>query len=98
MKDGGVTHHQYVTELTYLLFLKMAKETGTEKQLPEGYQWDNLIAVENGDRLGFYKDLLAHLAKEGSSLVQQIYSESRTSIQKPRTLSNLIDELVHRLD
>lgn len=93
LKDGGVTYHQYVTELTYLLFLKMAKETGTEKQLPEGYRWDDLIAVQNGDRLGFYKELLTHLAKEGSSLVQQIYSESRTSIQKPRTLSNLIDEL-----
>lgn len=93
LKDGGVTYHQYVTEITYLLFLKMAKETGTEKQLPEGYRWDNLIAVQNGDRLGFYKQLLTHLAENGSSLVQQIYSESRTSIQKPRTLSNLIDEL-----
>jgi len=82
LKDGGVTYHQYVTELTYLLFLKMAKETGTEKQLPEGYRWDNLIAVQNGDRLGFYKELLTHLAKEGSSLVRQIYVESRTSIQK----------------
>jgi type I restriction enzyme M protein len=93
LKDGGVTYHQYVSELTYLLFLKMAKETRTEKQLPEGYRWDDLIAVQNGDRLGFYKELLTHLAKEGSSLVQQIYFESRTSIQKPRTLSNLIDEL-----
>ena len=33
LKDDGVTYHQYVTELTYLLFLKMAKETGTEKQI-----------------------------------------------------------------
>jgi type I restriction enzyme M protein len=36
LKDDGVTYHQYVTELTYLLFLKMAKETGTEDQLPAG--------------------------------------------------------------
>lgn len=28
LKDDGVTHHQYVTELTYLLFLKMEQETG----------------------------------------------------------------------
>ena len=27
--DDGITYHQYVTELTYILFLKMAKETGT---------------------------------------------------------------------
>ena len=42
LKDDGVTYHQYVTELTYLLFLKMAKETDTEDQLPEGYRWDDL--------------------------------------------------------
>jgi len=28
LKDDGVTYHQYVSELTYLLFLKMAQETG----------------------------------------------------------------------
>ena len=36
LRDDGITYHQYVTELTYLLFLKMTKETGTENQLPEG--------------------------------------------------------------
>lgn len=30
LRDDGVTYHQYVTELTYLLFLKMAKETGQD--------------------------------------------------------------------
>jgi type I restriction enzyme M protein len=93
LKDGGVTYHQYVTELTYLLFLKMAKETKTEELLPEGYRWDDLITVPNGERLEFYKKLLTHLAENGSSLVRQIYFESRTSIQKPRTLSNLVDGL-----
>ena len=34
LKDDGVTYHQYVTELTYLLFLKMAKETGREDGIP----------------------------------------------------------------
>lgn len=33
LKDDGVTCHQYVTELTYLLFLKMAEETGSEDQI-----------------------------------------------------------------
>ena len=34
LRDDGITYHQYVTELTYLLFLKMLKETGSEGQLP----------------------------------------------------------------
>ena len=42
LRDDGITYHEYVTELTFLLFLKMAKETGTEEQLPAGYRWDDL--------------------------------------------------------
>lgn len=42
LRDDGITYHQYVTELTYILFLKMAKETGTEKNIPEGYRWNDL--------------------------------------------------------
>ncbi len=34
LKDDGVNYHLYVTELTYLLFLKMAKETGQEQGIP----------------------------------------------------------------
>ena len=33
LRDDGITYHQYVTELTYILFLKMAKETGAESQI-----------------------------------------------------------------
>jgi type I restriction enzyme M protein len=44
LEDDGVTYHQYVTELTDLLFLKMAQETGSEDQLPEGYRWADLEA------------------------------------------------------
>lgn len=33
LRDDGITYHQYVTELTYILFLKMAKETGTEASI-----------------------------------------------------------------
>ena len=44
LRDDGITYHQYVTELTYILFLKMAKETGKEKHIPEEYRWDVLIS------------------------------------------------------
>ena len=39
LKDDGVAYHQYATELTYLLFLKMTQETGSEDQIPAGYRW-----------------------------------------------------------
>jgi len=43
LRDDGITYHQYVSELTYLLFLKMAEETGTEHQIPEGWRWQDLV-------------------------------------------------------
>ena len=38
LRDDGITYHQYVTELTYILFLKMINETGTEKTLVDAVQ------------------------------------------------------------
>lgn len=43
LRDDGITYHQYVTELTYILFLKMSKETETEGKIPEQYRWDKLV-------------------------------------------------------
>jgi type I restriction enzyme M protein len=44
LRDDGITYHQYVTELTYILFLKMAKETGAETKIPAGCRWADLTA------------------------------------------------------
>ena len=105
LKDDGVTYHQYVTELTYLLFLKMAQETGTEDQLPESYRWANLEAWAAPNRLQFYKMLLIHLGNHGSALVQEIFANASSFIKKPATLSTLVTEIdkldwysVHRED
>ena len=44
LRDDGITYQDYVTELTYLLFLKMMKETDEEKSLPKGFRWDDLTS------------------------------------------------------
>ena len=93
LKDDGVTYHQYVTELTYLLFLKMAKETGTEDQLPEGYRWDDLERESAPKRLEFYKLLLIHLGSHGSLLVREIFANANSFIKRPATLSTLVTEI-----
>jgi type I restriction enzyme M protein len=97
LKDDGVTYHQYVTELTYLLFLKMAKETNTESQLPEGYRWDDLERRSAPERLTFYKSLLLYLGEHGSLLVREIFANASSFIKKPTTLSILVTE-IEKLD
>jgi len=93
LKDDGVTYHQYVTELTFLLFLKMAKETGTEDQLPEEYRWTDLEMRAKPYRLEFYKIMLIHLGTHGSSLVNEIFANASSFIKKPATLSTLVKEI-----
>jgi len=97
LKDDGVTYHQYVTELTYLLFLKMTKETGHESQLPEDYRWDILEGKSAADRLGFYREMLVKLGSLGSPLVRQIFANASSFIKKSTTLSILVTE-IDRLD
>ncbi len=90
LRDDGITYHQYVTELTYILFLKMAKETGSEDKLPEGYKWDDLKSKSGIELKNFYKDLLNHLGEKSSGIVQQIYQGSSTNIDEPKNLEKII--------
>ncbi|WP_345812583.1 N-6 DNA methylase [Paraburkholderia sp. PREW-6R] len=90
LRDDGVTYHEYVTELTYLLFLKMAKETGTEDKLPEGFRWDDLESKAAPERLEAYKVMLIHLGTHGSMITREIFAAARSFIDKPATLTALI--------
>lgn len=93
LRDDGVTYHQYVTELTYLLFLKMAKETVTEDQLPDGYRWDDLKAKSAPDRLDHYRRTLLELGRHDRPLVRAIYTDASSFIRKPATLSKLVTDI-----
>src|SRR5207245_8893394 len=86
LKDDGVTYHQYVSELTYLLFLKMMKETdqedrlvifkspkkGAPKEKLSGTRWADLMSASALDRLDMYKDLLLDYGRYSHGTVQEI--------------------------
>src|SRR5215218_9186115 len=74
LRDDGITYHQYVTELTYLLFLKMAEETKTEGRLPEGFRWRELVAADGVEQLAFYRRLLLELGSHADKRVEAIYA------------------------
>lgn len=93
LRDDGITYHQYVTELTFLLFLKMMKETGQENQLPRGYRWDDLHGKDGVEQLNFYRALLVHLGAEGSGLVRTIFANATTSLRQPRNLAKLVQDI-----
>jgi type I restriction enzyme M protein len=93
LRDDGITYLQYVTELTYLLFLKMMKETGTEEQIPKGYRWDDVAKKDGAELLEFYKKLLIDLGSKGSGRVQEIYANATTSFRQPRNLRTVVEAI-----
>src|ERR1700752_4924691 len=88
LRDDGVTYNEYVTELTFLLFLKMLAETGKESRLPKQYRWSEFAKREGLDQLDYYKRLLLDLGqptvKDG--LVRAIFTDAQTRLRKPTNL------------
>lgn len=100
LRDDGITYNEYVTELTYLLFLKMLAETGRESRLPEAYRWAKLDSREGLEQLEFYRQLLLDLGnqkKVTDPVVLAIFTDAQTKLRKPTNLKALTDA-IDRLD
>jgi type I restriction enzyme M protein len=97
LRDDGITYQAYVTEITYLLFVKMLQETEREGVLPAGYRWADLTRREGEDLLTHYRALLLKLGTEGNGTVRAIFTDAQTSLRKPTNLKDLVTQL-DRLD
>jgi type I restriction enzyme M protein len=96
LRDDGVTYQDYVTELTFLLFLKMMQETEREAVLPAPYRWTEIARREGMDQLDHYKRALLDLGKAPNPTVQAIFTDAQTKLRKPanlKTLTTAIDAL-----
>jgi type I restriction enzyme M protein len=98
LRGDGVSYHEYISELTYLLFLKIADETTAEIALPEGFRWRDLLGYEGSDLLTFYRDMLTYLGGHASSrVVQEIYAFPTTLFSHSENLRAVISGIA-RLD
>jgi type I restriction enzyme M protein len=69
LRKDGITYQQYVTELTYLLFLKMMAERSREKgSLPKGMRWADLVAANGLAKLELYRKTLVTLGTVSTRL------------------------------
>ncbi len=93
LRDDGITYHQYVTELTYILFLKMAKETGTEDKIPVQYRWDILTKPKGIELKKYYKKLLEYLGEECTGRIREIYNGAVSNIEEPKNLEKIITSI-----
>lgn len=92
LRGDGITYYQYVSELSYLLFLKIAQENGTEHLIPEGFRWENLESHHEEGLLGFYQEMLTHLgANAKSEVIKAIYAFPTTVFSHTENLKAVID-------
>ncbi len=93
LRDDGITYQDYINELTYLLFLKMAKETGAEKSIPEKYRWDRLTELNGLELKDFYQKLLQDLGVNTTGRVQEIFKGAISKIDEPANLKKIITSI-----
>lgn len=95
LRDDGVTYHQYLNELTYILFLKLSELKDYKDQIPVKYQWQELKSInDNKELFDRYRDLLANISKESNNAtITEIYSNASTTLRKPVNLRTLITQI-----
>lgn len=93
-----MSYHEYISELTYLLFLRIAAENETEKLIPNGYRWNDIVGYTGGDLLTHYRDVLTFLGGHADDdRVRKIYAFPTTVFSHSENLRAVIDG-IDRLD
>ena len=94
LRDDGVGYGDYLEQLTYLIFLKMADEYARPPYdrdigIPEGYDWTSLTSRSGAELEAHYVSLLRSLGQE-QGLLGQVFTKAQNKINDPAKLSRLI--------
>ena len=96
LRDTGVSTLDYIEQLTFLLFLKMADEqhqlTG-QRVVPDAYDWQALAVLDGDELETHYRKTLEHLAKQPGAL-GAIFQKASNKVQQPAILRRLIVDLI----
>jgi type I restriction enzyme M protein len=92
LRHEGIDYNDYIEQLSFLLFLKMADEK--DVHLTKKYNWQALKELSGGDLMDHYTDTLRELAKE-QGLLGEIFTQAQNRFNNPvslKKLLNLIEE------
>lgn len=103
LRDDGLSYQDYLEQLTFLLFLKLADErshlTGEEQAIPAGYRWADLAApqMEGVELEQHYRETL-HVLGQQRGMLGMIFEKAQNKIQDPAKLRQLVVELIGKED
>lgn len=90
---AGVGFTDYITQLTYILFLKMdeeKEELGLNSTVPEGYKWKDLAGLNGTDLVEKYEEILRELSRD-EGLIGTIFTRATNKIDRPVMLAKVIE-------
>ena len=99
LRDDGMSYGDYVEQLTYLLFLKMADERAQPPYnqssiVPASYAWPTLLAKDGDELFDHYRHLLEKLGQEKGTL-GLIFGKAQNKFQDPAKLRRLVVDLIN---
>jgi type I restriction enzyme M protein len=100
LRDDGLSYGDYVEQLTYLLFLKMADEQSRPPHnrpspIPKGFDWKSLLKLDGDDLETHYRHALEELGKR-PGMLGLIFRKAQNKIQDPAKLRRLIVDLINK--
>jgi type I restriction enzyme M protein len=100
LRDDGLSYGDYVEQLTFLLFLKMADEQSKPpfskpSPIPKGFGWAALLKLDGDDLEIHYRHTLEELGKR-SGMLGVIFRKAQNKIQDPAKLRRLIVDLIDK--
>lgn len=95
LRDDGISYGDYVEQLTYLLFLKMADEQtrpplNKKSSIPKGLDWQSLLSKDGDELEVHYRHVLESLGKQ-KGMLGVIFRKSQNKIQDPAKLKRLVE-------
>jgi type I restriction enzyme M protein len=100
LRDDGLSYGDYIEQLTYLLFLKMADEQtrppfNRPAIVPSGLDWPSLLALDGDDLEVHYRHVLTELGRQ-PGMLGVVFRKGQNRIQDPAKLRRLIADLMDR--
>ena len=91
MSSAGVGFTDYITQLTYILFLKMdaeKEELGLGSAIPDGYKWKDIVDLSGDELVEKYEEILKDLSEE-EGLIGTIFTKATNKINRPVMLKEV---------
>ena len=99
LRDDGLSYGDYLEQLTYLLFLKMADEQhellGGERVVRIEYDWQSLLSRSGAELEAHYAEILSELGA-GEDMLGVVFHKARNRIQTPAKLEQLVKDFIDK--